>query len=398
MTEAPRVVAAEMLGRVLRAGAYSNVLLSAVPNTPDGKLVRRLVYGTLRYLIRIDRLLSTVSSRPLDAIAPAILDVLRIATWELKFGDGAHHAAVNEAVDPVVRSHGQSVGGFLNAVLRAVANAEEALPPGPEGEALRWGVEPWIYARMVDAWGAPEAGEFFAASLEPAPRSGRARSTAAGGSPVAGIDGAVLDAPFSDAVVPQDPASVAVGLATAVEPGMTVLDLAAAPGGKTLHLFDLLAGHGLLVAADRHARRVGSARKRMDRLGITIPWVVADGREPPFRRASFDRVLVDAPCTGLGTVRRRPEIRHRLEPAGPARMGEIQRALVRAALELVARDGVVVYSACTVFPEETVEVVANLDATAPEGLPGRPEGAGWLLGPHLTGTDAMFISLIRPAG
>jgi 16S rRNA (cytosine967-C5)-methyltransferase len=152
----------------------------------------------------------------------------------------------------------------------------------------------------------------------------------------------------------------------------------------------------VLIASDRHPRRVASARRRLQREGADVAWVVADGIRAPFPPRTFDRVLLDAPCTGLGTLRRRPEIRHRLTPDRPARFGAGQHRLLDAALQLVKPDGLVVYAVCTVFPEETTEIVANRRATPPVGLPGRQAGKGWLLGPHLTGSDGIFISVVRP--
>lgn len=182
---------------------------------------------------------------------------------------------------------------------------------------------------------------------------------------------------------------------------MSVLDMAAAPGGKTLHLFDQMGGEGsqlkgALVASDRHERRVVSARSRLRELGAELPWLVADGRRLPVPDKTFDRVLLDAPCTGLGTLRRRPEIRHRLEFGDPARLGGLQHELLTEALRVTRPDGYVVYAVCTVFPEETVDVVAPHRAAPPPELPGRAAGKGWLLAPHLTGSDGMFISVVRP--
>ncbi|NNC91937.1 MAG: hypothetical protein HKN80_05555 [Acidimicrobiia bacterium] len=382
-----------MLGRVLRSGAYSNVLLGQLGNEPDERLVRRLVYGTLRQLDRVDRLLGAASDRPLAGLQPGLLDVLRIGTWELRFGDGAAHAAVNEAVESAVSGFGKRAGGFANAVLRHVQSRPEDLPEGEAGRALELGVAPWIYRELAGDWGADEAERFLAASLQPAPRTARAR--APGNTPtVSGIVGTVAGGEPDS--VTMDPSSVAVGLTVDARPGMKILDMAAAPAGKTLHLFDQMEGAGLLIGADRHARRASSARRRLRRAGVEIPWVVADGALPPFATGTFDRVLLDAPCTGLGTLRRRPEIRHRLDPASPRRAAELQARLLDAALRLVKPAGMVVYAVCTVFAAETTQVVADRRAEAPAGLPGRPAGNGWLLGPHLTGSDGMFISLVRP--
>jgi 16S rRNA (cytosine967-C5)-methyltransferase len=363
----------------------------------DERLVRRLVYGTLRHLRRVDRLLQEASSRPLGAIEPGLLDILRVATWELRFGEGAPHAAVNEAVKIATGAHGKRAGGFANAVLRAVQRADEELPPGAEGRALELGTAPWVLERLAIAWGEHEAADFLRASLEPAARTARRRpGTDAGGEPINGIPDAVEAGGEATGLIPMDPSSVAVGWAVAPQRGMTVLDMAAAPGGKTMHLFDQMGGGGLLVAADRHRRRVESARRRLHRLGVKLPWVVADGVRAPFESGTFDRVLLDAPCTGLGTLRRRPEIRHRLTESSPAEAAALQQRLLDSALALVKPAGCVVYSVCTVFPEETTEVVAGRRAEPPDGLPGRPAGNGWLLGPHLTGSDGMFISLVRP--
>jgi len=393
LTRPPRAEAAVLLGRVLRSGAYSNVLLSQFGNEPDERLVRRLVYGTLRQLDRVDRLLAAASDRPLGAMQPGLLDVLRIGVWELRFGGGAAHAAVNEAVKSAAGGFGNPAGGFANAVLRNVQTRAEDLPPGVAGRALELGVAPWIYQALAADWGGEEAESFLVASMQPAPGTARRRGPAvtASISAVAGM----VEAGTEDSVV-ADPSSVAVGLAVEARPGMTVLDMAAAPGGKTLHVLDQMKGTGLLIGADRHGRRVASARRRLRTAGSDIPWVVADGVAAPFAAGSFDRVLLDAPCTGLGTLRRRPEIRHRLDPGSPERAASLQARLLDAALRLVKPDGVVVYAVCTVFAAETTRVVAGRRAEAPAGLPGRPAGQGWLLGPHLTGSDGMFISLVRP--
>lgn len=397
MKRSPRAEAAVVLGRVLRSGAYSNVLLAGLGTGPDAALVRRLVYGTLRQLGRIDRILADAVDRSLSDVEPAVLDLLRVGAWELRLGGGAPHAAVHEAVEAARKASGERAAGFVNAVLRKVQIGKEELPAGLPGKAIELGVDPWVYRNLIDAWGQPEAEAFLAASLQPAPRTARSRSVGAGaGRPIPGIAGAVETGADLKGSEPMDPSSVAVGLAVGARPGMVILDLAAAPGGKTLHLHDQLEGRGLVIGADRHARRLATAARRFERLGVDIPMVVADGRHPPFATASFDRVLLDAPCTGLGTLRRRPEIRHRLQPDSPGRAGALQRQLLSAALRLVKPDGLVVYAVCTVFPEETTEVVANARAEPPAGLPGRRAGNGWLLGPHLTGSDGMFISLVRP--
>lgn len=398
MTPSARLQAAKLLGRVMRQGAFSNVLLNQLGSDQDARLVRRLVYGTLRHLPEIDHNLAEVSSRGLDEIDDAVLDLLRVGGYELLMGDGAPHAAVNEAVAATRSVAGQGAAGFANAILRKLTRGRAPVPTGVEGEALQLGVAPWILESLMGAWGSGEAREFLQASQQPAPLTARVRPGAdpGGGEAVAGIPDAYRVAEPAPGLEYMDPSSVAVGVATGVLPGMVVADLAAAPGGKTLHLFDRMQGEGTLVALDHHERRARSARKRLRVAGVDIPWLIADARRPPLALAAFDRVLLDAPCTGLGTLRRRPEIRHRLRPEQPGQAGDRQRQMISAALPLLKPDGLVVYSVCTVFSEETTQVVEGFAARPPDGLPGRSEGKGWLLAPHLTRTDGMFISLIGP--
>jgi 16S rRNA (cytosine967-C5)-methyltransferase len=125
-----------------------------------------------------------------------------------------------------------------------------------------------------------------------------------------------------------------------------------------------------------------------------VHWVIGDALQPPFARGSFDRVLLDAPCTGLGTLRRRPEIRHRLDADSAANAGRVQRRMLEAAISLVRPGGRLVYSVCTITPDETVGVVAGIGSRSPESLPGSPLEGGLLLAPHVTGSDGMFIAVV----
>ena len=150
----------------------------------------------------------------------------------------------------------------------------------------------------------------------------------------------------------------------------------------------------MIVAMDRNAGRIATAKRRLLRLDADVCWVIGDATTPPFERESFDRILLDAPCTGLGTLRRRPEIRHRLRPESAAEAGHLQRQMLDAAVSLLRPGGRLVYSVCTVTPEETVDVVADIGSHAPENLPGHGIAGGVLLAPHVTGSDGMFIAVI----
>jgi 16S rRNA (cytosine967-C5)-methyltransferase len=257
-------------------------------------------------------------------------------------------------------------------------------PPRAEGLEL----PDWLLDDLAGEWGPEEVRDFVVASSREPERVARSRRDGVVG--FAGVKGAVSIDPgeLPAGMVIQDAASIAVGNAVEAAPGMKVLDLAAAPGGKTLHLLDQVGEEGTVVAVDRHARRVRAAARRAP----GAHWVRADGEHPPFGPHVFDRVLLDAPCSGLGTLRRRPEIRLRVDEAMVGALGDAQRRLLSAALELVADGGRLVYSVCTVTPEETVAVVEGLGMHPAEG-PGRVWGDGLLMAPHLTGTDGMFISV-----
>lgn len=404
-----RLVASQIVGRVLRDGGFSNVVIrkdTADLADRDRRLVQHLVYTVLRQLPRIDRAIGELTKRSVEDVETQVLDVLRVGAADILLTDTTAYAAVDSAVEAVRASGRGRASGFVNGVLRSLTRAgEPTLPDGVEGEALQRGVPPWILERLSRDWESEEAMSFLDASLEPAPLAVRLRGAeVVDGDAVAGIAGAFVPADpgevaelvSSALVAVADPASTAVGIAVDAQPGELVLDVAAAPGGKTLQLWDAMGGKGQLVAGDSHRARLARARKRLDVAGASPHWVAMDGRRPAFGAGTFDKVLLDAPCTGLGTLRRRPEIKHRIAEDAPGNLAELQRAMLEVCLPLVRDGGSLVYSVCTVFAEETVEVVEAFDATAPVGLPGRVWGKGLLLAPHLTGTDGMFISVIRP--
>lgn len=384
----PRALAAEAVGEVLRAGGYSNVVVAAATRdlaSPDASRVRALVFGALRRLEHLDAAIAAGAGRPIDEIDPGVADRLRISAFEVMYGELPTQIAVSAGVD-LVRSAFPKAAGFANAVLRRVSEAE----PAPEEGIV---LSPWLMASLTTAWGEDETRDF---SLASATEPRRVVRGPAGrpelGEPLDGIPGAyaVAPGPLPAGTAAQDGASIAVGNAVSADTGMTVADLAAAPGGKTRHLLDQVGESGLVVAVDSHPGRVARARKRVP----TARWALGDARFPPLRPGAFDRVLLDAPCSGLGTLRRRPEIRFRVTPEEVHRLAEGQREMLAAARGLVAPGGMLVYSVCTVTPEETVEVIDG-DGFEPPNLPGRVWGDGRLLGPHLTGTDGMFVAVWR---
>jgi 16S rRNA (cytosine967-C5)-methyltransferase len=388
---AARREAAEAIGRILRSGAFSNRLLELSTLPPrDVDQLRFLTYTTLRHLKRIDGVIERNSDKKVSTLDGEVADVLRIATAELLFGRAPTHAVVDTAVESIKMGRRRRAAGFVNGVLRSVVRSPETDLGSDEP---REEYPDWLVGMLDEQWEREEVTGFLTDSLGDAGRQVRARAGVEVGelTGVCGISGAfdwTDRGELPDGFVVQDASSIAVGNAVPLRAGDLVLDMAAAPGGKAAHLLDRGAR---VVAADRNQRRATSGHRRWPE----VAWTVADGAHPPFRSGSFDHVLLDAPCSGLGTMRRRPEVRYRTDARRIAELADRQRSMLARALSLVAPGGTVTYSVCTVTAAETVEVVAGLDAGPPPDTPGRTWGNGLLLGPHLTGTDGMFISIVQ---
>jgi 16S rRNA (cytosine967-C5)-methyltransferase len=212
-----------------------------------------------------------------------------------------------------------------------------------------------------------------------------------------------LDAVRAGRVSPQDQASQAVVAALDPQPGDRLLDVAAAPGGKAVAAAECIGDDGVVVAADVHPARVRAIARAADRLGLgAVAPLAADGRRLPVRDASFDRVLLDAPCSGLGVLRRRPDARWRVKPEDVTQLATLQRDLLTSAARAVRPGGRLVYSVCTLTQLETLAVdafaaseLAELVACEPPGAPWQPHGRGALLAPSAAGTDGMFVLVLE---
>lgn len=385
------LTSAHVVDRVLRGGAYSNVLIRSVcRDSPDGPEIQGLVYTVLRYTGAIDTRIEASANRSVSSIDPRILDILRVVGASAGAGR-AHPGLVVDSGVRAAKRISPKAAGFVNAVSRRLCEIGIFSNSGDVVDDL--GVPAWLYSDLAGSWGEEEASKFFVASARSPQVGVRVRpggTPPLEGVPVGGIQGAFLFAggELGEGLVVQDPASVAVGNACGDLAGLEVLDVAAAPGTKTLQLMD--GGAERIVAMDVHRRRVGDGAKRIPQ----ATWIIGDGSCPPFRDRTFDVVLVDAPCSGLGTLRRRPEIRYRVTPSEIERLSNLQRQMIEASLGLVRPGGRLVYSVCTVTNEETRDAVSGLGAHPPEGLPGRPSGDGWLLAPHLGPTDGMFLAVL----
>lgn len=364
-----RRLAVTALVRIAEHGAYANLVLPHLLERSglDGRdraLATDLVYGTLRMQRACDHLVDRFVMRELD---PEVRAALRVGAYQLAFAEVPTHAAVSTTVGAV----GGKARGFVNAVLRRVAEAPVEFPD----DATRLSYPDWIVDRLTADLGADAA----LGALEAMDRRPEVTTRADG--------------------YTQDLASQWVGELVGARSGERVADLCAAPGGKATAMAHTGAQ---VVAVDLKATRAGLVQANAARTGVTLDVVAADAAAPSFPAASFDRVLVDAPCSGLGVLRRRPDARWRLQPDAVDRLAALQRRILDAAVPLVRPGGLLVYSVCTLTNAETTAVDAHLALHHPElealevpGDPWIPHGRGALLLPQAAGTDGMMVLRLR---
>jgi 16S rRNA (cytosine967-C5)-methyltransferase len=366
-----RSVALEALDRIDPGGAYANLVLPELLERSglearDRHFATELVYGTTRMRRACDHLVDRFLTRDVE---PRVRNALRLGAYQLQFLGQPPHAAVGETVGVAPRA----ARGLVNAVLRRVASTPVTWPD----DATRLSYPDWVVDRLAADLGAEAA----VGALEVMNTAPEVTERA---------DGYV-----------QDLASQWVAEAVDAGPGDRVADLCAAPGGKAT----LLAATGAsVVAADRRPSRARLVVRNV-RAEHPIPVLVADAARPPFPPARFDRVLVDAPCSGLGTLRRRPDARWRIDDDAPDRLADLQRTMVDAAVPLLRPGGVLVYSVCTLTDAESVAIDEHLAATHPEleplpvpGDPWSPLGRGARLLPQAAGTDGMYLLRLRAPG
>jgi len=427
-----REVAVRALERVEAAASFADIALdhelASRPLSPrDAALAMELVYGTLRWQRYLDWILAPHSRRRLETLDARVRVILRMTAYQIALLDRVPtFAAVNDAVTLAPRTPG--VKPFVNAVLRSFARRgpherEPAAPRDPlEALATRCSFPTWLAARWVARFGREEAEALMRASNERPPLTLRAnalRTTRdALAERLAAEEGLAVrptrHAPEGLVVGPggapaswrafgdgsfavQDEASMLVGRLLAPEPGATVADVCAAPGTKTTHIAELMADRGRVLAFDREPERLARVREAAARLGITV----VDARDgavdvlaPGFRDAC-DAVLVDAPCSNLGVLRRNPEVKWRRQPSDLGPASRQQSEILAAAATMVKPGGRLVYATCSLEPEENEAVVSAFLRARPEFaidapdkfvLPLDPDG--WLrCRPDRHGTD-----------
>ena len=422
-----RAVALEVVRRVIDDGAYSNRLLPAALarsglDRRDRAFATELAYGTLRRRLPLDAAIAGAARRPVDRITSGAVHALRLGAYQLIDAGVAPHAAVRETVELV----GPRERGFVNAVLRRLATDAPPSPPGSGDDdlAIRTGLAPWAVRELRRVVGddAEAAASAFGSRAPLTLRANRCRSDPA--SLLALLLDAGIDAEPGDvdpdclviadggdpASMPgfaagdlavQDQASAFVARAVGAEPGDRVLDACAAPGGKAVALACAVAPDGFVVAADAAPARTRPIVEAASRLGVRVAVLTADARAPAVR-GPFDRVLVDAPCSGIGSARRRPELLWRVPPTALSQLARLQVAITVASADLLRPGGRLVYSVCTFPRAETDAACDAIVRHRPDLRPLRtdgPDGPAFRhrLWPHVHGTDGMFVAAFERA-
>lgn len=436
-----RGAAAQALQAVLDKGQRSDRALDAAVrreklDARDRALCAQLVYGVLQNRLRLDYILARHVSRPLERVDSRVRLVLELGVYQLLFLDKIPaSAAVNESVALAKRWAAGAAGGFVNGVLRTVDRQRHHLPPLPDEQedfAAHWSLQTshplWLVERLCRQYGRDMARQILSSHAAPPPvtvRVNRLRTTREAVMDELrrqGVEmrehpqlincillprlGELLSSPLftQGKITVQDAASILCVDLLDPRPGQTVLDCCAAPGGKSCYIGEKMHNQGTLLASDLHGNKIARIDQAAARLGITILQSVA--RDAGVYWAPWadkaDALLCDVPCSGLGVIGKKPEIRYK-DPAEIARLPAVQKRILDNVCRYVKPGGTLVYSTCTIVEEENQQVVEDFLARHGEfalcpldtSVTGPvPEGMVQLL-PHLHGTDGFFMAKMR---
>jgi 16S rRNA (cytosine967-C5)-methyltransferase len=392
----PRGVAAHVVQRVFDEGAFADrAFRSAAEDlgSRDRAFAQQLAYGTVQRVRTLDHAIEALGRRPVRKLDPPVRAALRLGAYQLAYLDAVPpHAAVDESVELVRAAGLERAVPFANAVLRRLADGLPGLlarlhEETPAAAALLHSYPNWVAETWWRELGADDARALMRAQNEPPERAVR---TPAGPLVVESIPQDWLESGYA---WPQSRGSQLAGAAVGARPGERVLDLCAAPGGKATQL---AAAGAEVVAVEKHPGRARELQANARRLGVDLEVLNADALELPAALGAFDRVLVDAPCSGLGVLNSRPDLRWRAEP-----LPDLQLALLRVAAERVRPGGTVTYAVCTLSRAENEDVVDavglqvdDLGARWPEYRhPRRPHFLLTL--PHIHGTSGFFVARLR---
>ena len=440
----PRLLALKALIAVDESGAYTNLSLERhlahSLSSADKALLVQLVYGTVTMRLAIDFQLNRLLRRPIDSLPVAIRNVLRLGAYQIMYlAKIPPYAAVNEAVQLAHRFGHVGTARLVNAVLRRLAPADTLIWPEKSEDtvhylAVRYSHPQFLVARLVRQLGHLEAEEMLGVNNLPPRFSIRANTTRIGAQELSArlleqrfavevgeyVPEILYPSPtpsFADVLFTgglysvQGEASAMCGHFLAPKPRERVVDLCAAPGGKTTHLAELMGDSGEIFAFDRNAKRLQLVVENATRLGLrSIRPIHKEAHEAFSVTGEVEKVLLDAPCSGLGVLRHKPDLRFRHCDDTIRQLAANQSEMIRTAAQLVARGGTLVYSVCTTEPEETTAVVESFLAlhsdfmpveTTPQDLrraPKRSDGPGYHFWPHRDRIDGFYIAALRRAG
>ena len=434
--ENPRKTAVKLLCRVEEGNAYSNLVLDehfkrSRMDARDTAFCTALFYGTLERRLTFDEIIKRYITRSGDKLSLEVRNIIRTAMYQLLYMDSVpDSAAVNEAVKLASKNRNPAVKGFVNGVLRAFIRDEKRLPEA-KGTAEELSVKYSCPLPLVNKWlselGEKKTAQLLDDSLGRAPVTIRTNTTRITPDELAeklAAEGLTVyknkyvgEALEISGAAPEKTAAYAEGLfhvqdvscmlcckALGAEPGMTVLDMCAAPGGKTFTIAEMMKNSGSVSAFDLHKKRAGLIAAGAERLGLTI--ISADENDAKTFRDDLpaaDRVLCDVPCSGLGVIRRKPEIKYK-DLTEFERLPEVQYEILDVSSRYVKPGGVLVYSTCTVSDAENIDVVRKFLEAHPEFQPAAfGEGFGRFGGetaltvlPEYFGSDGFFIAkLVR---
>ncbi|TKH35253.1 16S rRNA (cytosine(967)-C(5))-methyltransferase RsmB [Paenibacillus polymyxa] len=399
-----REVALDVLTGVEQEGAYSNLELNrrlqqAGLSASDVGLTTELVYGTVARRNTLDYFLNKFVQKGTAKLQPWVRSLLRMSVYQLVYLDRVpDHAVVSEAVTIAKRRGHQGISGMVNGVLRSMLREPDKLriPDDLSAEeriSLEHSHPQWLVKRWIKQYGADTAEAICKANNEPPAVSVRVNTTMTSRDQLLdemvakGIDAVpspvspygivvrsggnmALTSWYTDGLLSvQDESSMLVAEAVAPEPGMTVLDCCAAPGGKTAHMAELMKDRGRIVANDLHAHKHQLIREQANRLGLdAVETVTGDALdlEERYAPASFDRILLDAPCSGFGVIRRKPDLRWSKTAEDVRDITQLQHELLDSVAGLLKLGGILVYSTCTIEPDENEGQLARFLSEHPE--------------------------------
>ncbi|TYP59996.1 16S rRNA (cytosine(967)-C(5))-methyltransferase RsmB [Thermosediminibacter litoriperuensis] len=439
----PRELAVKILAEVER-GSYSNLSLNRHLTTEisreDRALITELVYGVIKHRTRLDYVLSKFSRIGLNKINPIILNSLRVGLYQILFLDKIpDYAAVNESVN-IAKLYNNKAAGFVNGVMRNAIRNKDSIDYPDVRDPVRYltvyySFPKWMIRRWLDLFGFNFT-ESLCRAMNEKPRMCVRVNTLKINitdlkmlldkegvvySPGLFLEEALyiddgppiteLDSFKNGYFQPQDESSMLAARALGAADGETVLDVAAAPGGKTTHLAQLMKNNGRIYAWDIHPHRVELLKETCHRLGVSIVYPeVRDARITDKKQfGKFDRVLVDAPCSGLGVIRRKPDIKWSKKPEDILVLKREQLQIMQVTSQYVKSGGILVYSTCSIEPEENYEVVKeflkeNRDFDLDDIRPYLPEALsteveepyGYIqIYPNVNGIDGFFIARLK---